>query len=76
MNLFGLLFLLFILKWPGGKGLKDNQIMKFGQVIILIFFKNYVENEAERLVPDLFSYFKKALYEVKACGLQLSFNIF
>ena len=28
------------------------------------------------LVPDLFLFFKKALYEVKAKGLQLSFNIF
>ena len=25
--------------------------------------------------PDLFLFFKKALYEVKASGLQLNFNI-
>ena len=54
--------------------------MNFGQVIAYnkrnIFFKNHVENEARRLVPDLFLFFKKALYEVKASGLQLSFNRF
>ena len=30
----------------------------------------------KRLVLDLFLFFKKAEYEVKAGGLQLSFNIF
>ena len=47
-------------------------------------FNNHAENEAGRLVPDLFLLFKKALklknkyklYEVKVSGLQLSFNIF
>ena len=38
--------------------------MKFGQLIEYnkrnIFFKNYAENEARRLVLDLFSFFKKA----------------
>ena len=52
---------------------KGNQTMKFGQFIkyenINIFFKSYAENEAERLVPELFLFFKKALYEVKASGL-------
>ena len=42
----------------------------------IFFFKNNAENEAGRLVPDLFLFFKKALYEVKASGLQLSFNHF
>ena len=51
-----------------------NQKMKFGQEII--FFKDNAENEAGRLVPDLFLFFNKALYEVKASGLPLSFNIF
>ena len=54
--------------------------MKFGQVTqyskINIFFKNHGENEAGRLVPDIFLLFKKALYEVKASIMQLSFNIF
>ena len=40
------------------------------------FFKNNAENEAERLLPDLFLFFEKALYDVKAKALHLSFNIF
>ena len=40
----------------------------------MFFFKNNAENETGTLVPDLL-FFKKALYEVKASGLQLSFNI-
>ena len=39
-------------------------------------FKTHAQNEPGRLVPDLFLFFKKALYEVKAGGLHLSFNIF
>ena len=35
-----------------------------------------MENEAGRLVPDLFLFLGKALYEVKAGGLQLSFDTF
>ena len=41
---------------------KGNQTMKFGQLIEynkIFFFKNYAENEATRLVPDLFLSFKK-----------------
>ena len=41
----------------------------------ILLFKNYVENEAGRLVPDL-AFFKDAYYEVKASSLQLSFNVF
>ena len=43
----------------------------------MFFFENHKENEAGRLVPDLFLFFKKALYEVKAnvCSLVLmTFN--
>ena len=54
--------------------------MKFGQSIEYnkrnVFFKNHAESKAWRLVLDLFLFFRKALYEVKASGLQLSFNIF
>ena len=43
--------------------------MKFGQLIQCnkrnIFLQNHGENEAGRLIPDLFLFFKK-LYEVKA----------
>ena len=57
---------------------KGNQTMKFAQVIeynnISIFFINYAEDKVKRLVPDLFCFFKKALYEVKAGGLQFSLN--
>ena len=42
----------------------------------ILFFENHEENEAERLVPELFLFFEKALYEVKANGLDLSFNTF
>ena len=51
--------------------------MKFGQVIgYNKRNKIYAENEIGRLVPHVFLFFKKALHEVKAIGLQLSFNIF
>ena len=42
----------------------------------MFFLKNHAENDAGRQVLDLIFFFKKALYEVKASGLQLSFNIF
>ena len=44
-----------------------------------IFFKPLAERQEDkegRQVPDLFLFFKKALYEEKISGLQLSFNIF
>ena len=44
---------------------KSNQTLKFGQSIEYnkrnFFFKNHAQNMAERLVPDLFFFFKKAL---------------
>ena len=54
--------------------------MKLGQLLDyttreIFLFKNHVENNAGRLVPDLILFFKYDLYEVKASGLQLSFNI-
>ena len=43
----------------------------------IFLFKNYAHNEAGRLVPYLFfKKNKKASYQVKASGLQLSFNMF
>ena len=54
--------------------------MKFDQVIKYIsnefFFFKHTENEPKKLLPDIFLFFKKALYEIKASGLDLSFNIF
>ena len=45
---------------------KDNQTMKFGQLIEYnkkdFFFNNHAENKAGRPVPDLFLIFVKALY--------------
>ena len=35
-------------------------------------FKNHAENEAGTIVPDLFLFFEKALYEAKSSGVQLS----
>ena len=59
---------------------KGNQAMKLGQLIEYneknIFLQNHAENEAGRLVSDLFLFFKKALYELQAGGRQLSFNIY
>ena len=47
--------------------------MKFGQVIESnkrdVFVQNHAEYEAKRLVPGLFLFFKKTLYEIKASGL-------
>ena len=43
---------------------KDNQTMKFGQLIEYIkkifFFKNHAESKPGRLVPDLILLFKEA----------------
>ena len=56
---------------------ESNQTMKFGQVIEeIFFFKIYAEYEGGKLVIDLILFFKNALYQVKASGQQLSFNVF
>ena len=58
---------------------KDNQTMKFGQLIVystkIFIFKNHAENDAKRLVLDLFLFFKKALHKLKASGQHFSFDI-
>ena len=41
----------------------------------MILFENHVRSETERLVPDLFSFFKNASHEVKASSQFLSFSI-
>ena len=64
---------------PNISRIKDNQTMKFGHLIDItreiFFLKNHAENEVGRLGADLFLFFKKVLYQVKASGLQLRFNI-
>ena len=46
--------------------MKFTQLIKY--ILRNIFVKNHAENEAGRLVADLFLFFKKVLYEVKASG--------
>ena len=36
-----------------------------------MFFKYYAEKEADRLVPDLFLFFKKAIYQVKTIDFRI-----
>ena len=45
-------------------------------IYIYIYSKTSQKIESGRLAPHLFLFFKKALYEVKASGLQFSFNTF
>ena len=56
-----------------------NQAIKFGQLVEcnrrFFFLKNISENKAGILVPDLFLFFKKAIFGIKASCLQLIFNI-
>ena len=56
----------------------DNEIWSVNRIYPEKYFslKNYAENEAGKLVSDRFLSFKKALYQVKASGLQLDFTIF
>ena len=37
-----------------------------------MYFKHHAENKAEKVVPDLFLSFRKALYELMASGLHLT----
>ena len=44
----------------------------------IFFFKNHADNEAERLVPELFLFFKKALFDICTSGtiyVQYMYNI-
>ena len=41
-----------------------------------VLFKNHAQNKASILVPDLFLFFKIALHQAKASGLQRSFKIY
>ena len=54
--------------------------MKIGQVIEYkkrhIFLQKSCGKEGRQTSPDLKNFLKKALYEVKPGGQQLSFNIF
>ena len=50
--------------------MKDGQVIQ-NIIIEIFFFKNYAVNDVGGLAPDLLMF----LYEVKASGLQFSFNI-
>ena len=54
---------------------KRNQTLKYGQIKEhnkkIFFFKNHAENEAGRLAPELFLFFKKtllAIYKTRNTG--------
>ena len=59
---------------------KDNQAIKLAQLTEFkkrnILLQKSCKNVAGRLLPDSFLSYKKALYESKASGLLLGFNIF
>ena len=55
---------------PGNESWSVNRIYK------IFFFKNYAENEAGKVVLDLFLVFFKVLNWKKASGLQLDFTLF
>ena len=42
----------------------------------IFLFRNHAENETGKLVPDRLLFSIKALYLVKASGLQFDFTIF
>ena len=50
--------------------------MKLGELIEYNKIDIFQENDAGRLVSDLFLFLKKAEHEVKASCSQLNFNIF
>ena len=59
-----------------GLYLGDLYLELYGITREIFFFKNLEENEAGRLVPNLFLFFEKVLCKVKASGQHLSFNTF
>ena len=60
----------------GVKATRQLILVSYQNITREIFFlKNFVENEARRLVQDLFLFSKENLYKVKASGFQLTFNI-
>ena len=55
----------------------DNEIWSSNRIRKIFFLKNHVGNKIGKLVSDpSFSFFEKALFELEASGLQLSFNKF
>ena len=54
----------------------DNESWSVNRMYKIFFFKNYAENEAGKVVLDLFLVFFKVLIWKKASGLQLDFTLF
>ena len=42
----------------------------------MLFFKNHAENEAAKLDPDIFLFFKRDLHKVKIIDQYISLNMF
>ena len=58
------------------KGTRQGNLVSQQNITKEIFlFRNHADNMSGRLVPVLFLFNKKALYEVNAIVLGLSFNI-
>ena len=60
---------------------RGRQAMKFNQLIEcnakIFFFKNHVEKEVAKLLPDFFFFFLgKVFYEVKVSSQSLNSNIY
>ena len=56
--------------------MKFDQGMKYEEINIFRQCRKSWSKRGRETIPDLFLFFEKASYEVKASGLQLSFNIF
>ena len=54
----------------------DNESWSVNRMYKIFFFKKYAENEAGKVVLDLFLVFFKVLNWKKASGLQLDFTLF
>ena len=66
--------------FPNISSSNGNQAMKLDQLKFNTVrnnsLKNHLENEAGRLLPDLFLFFRKTLYKIKANDQDLNFNEF
>ena len=50
-----------------------SQVIEYETIFFV--FKNFVENEAGRVLPEPFLFFKSVLYELSVSSLQLSFIV-
>ena len=68
----------YVTAWLTNNHNTNIEIWSVNRTREMFFFRNHAENKAGRLVPVcLFFFFKKrALYKVKASGLQLGSTIF